>query len=114
MKHTVDMILRKYGTEMTLHRGQETVTVRGFFQPVNSTSWQSVGHTASPLGYNNRAEYLCILPAEDGLQEGDALQVLDRRYLVQRAETYCFGDRAAYRWALCVEKGTREGWGDGC
>lgn len=112
MKNTVDMILRKYGTEVTLYREQGTVTVRGFFQPVSSTSWQSVGHTVSPLGYNNRAEYLCILPAEDMLREGDAVQVLDRRYQVQRVEIYCFGDQVAYQWALCVEKGVRERWGN--
>ncbi len=111
MKSTVDMILRKYGTEITLHREQGTVTVRGFFQPVSSTSWQSVGHTVSPLGHNNRAEYLCILPSEDGLQEGDTLQVLQQSYLVQRSESYCFGDRVAYQWALCVEKGVQEAWG---
>lgn len=112
MQNAVDTILRKYGTEVTRYRGHDGVKYRGFFQPVSSTSWQSVGHMVSPLGYNNRAEYLCILPPEADIQEGDMLQVLDRFYSTQRVENYCYCDRVVYRWALCVEKGVREFWGN--
>lgn len=112
MRNTVDMLLRKYGTEITLCRGEEAVKVRGFFQPVNSTSWQSVGHTVSPLGYDNRAEHLCILPAAEEIREGDALQVQGRQYLAQRVESYCCCDQVVYRWALCVAKGVEDAWGN--
>ena len=111
MRDTVDMILQKYGTEVTLYRGYDGVKLRGFFQPVSSTSWQSVGHMVSPLGYNNRAEYLCILPAEAEIREGDVLQIQDRLYTAQRVESYCYCDRVVYRWSLCVEKGGMEVWG---
>ena len=112
MRNTVDMILRKYGTEIVLCREGVCEKVRGFFQPVNSTSWQSVGHMVSPLGYSNRAEHLCILPAENEIREGDALQVQSRCYLVQRVESYRYCDQVVYWWALCVEKGAGELWGN--
>lgn len=110
MRKMVDMILQKYGTEVTLCREQGDVTVRCFFQPVNSTSWQSIAHTASPLGYNNRAEYLCIGPAEAGIQEADVLQVQDRCYLAQRVEPYCYCGQTVYQWVLCVERGGQANW----
>lgn len=112
MRDTVDMILRKYGTEIWLHRGEETASLRGFFQPVKGTSWQSVGHTVSPLGYTNRAEHLCIVPADPEVRDGDTLQIMGRKYLVQRVESYCCCDQTLYRWVLCVEKGVEKPWGN--
>ena len=112
MRDMVELILSKYGTQILLRRGEETAVVRGFFQPVSSTSWQSVGHAVSPLGYTNRAEHLCIVPAEPEIRDGDTLEVMDRKYLVQRVESYCYGDRTVYRWVLCVEKGVEQPWGN--
>ena len=107
----LDTILHKYGTEVTLCRPEGNVSVRCFFQPVSSTSWQSIVHTVSPLGYSQRAEYLCIAPAEAGIRENETLKVLDRSYLAQRAEPYCYCGETVYQWVLCVEKGGADLWG---
>ena len=111
MRKTVDMILRKYGTEVTLRRKQGDTVVRCFFQPVSSTSWQSIEHGVSPLGYASRAEYLCIAPAKAGIQEAEVLVLGERQYLAQRVEDYrCCGE-AVYQWVLCIEKGGMDTWG---
>ena len=111
MRKTVDMILRKYGTEVTLRRNAGNVTVRCFFQPVSSTSWQSIAHTASPLGYTTQAEYLCIAPAKAGIRDGEILVHQQREYLARRVESYCCGGQDVYQWVLCVEKGGEDTWG---
>ena len=55
MRNMAEKILRQYGTDMTICSGSHRKTVRGFFQPVNSTSWQSIENEASPLGETSRA-----------------------------------------------------------
>lgn len=111
MRKTVDTILRKYGTEVTLCRKQGDVKVRCFFQPVNSTSWQSIAHTESPIGHSTRAEYLCIAPAEAGIREDDVLACGGRYYLAQRVEPYCCCAEPVYLWVLCLERGGQDTWG---
>lgn len=111
MRKTVDVILQKYGTEVVLQRQQEDVEVRCFFQQVNSTSWQSLEHAASPLGYGSRAEYLCIAPADAGIRENETLRVGNRSYLAQRVEDYRYCGEVVYQWGLCVEKGGADTWG---
>ena len=82
-----------------------------FFQPVSSTSWQSIEHGVSPLGYASRAEYLCIAPAEAGIQEAEVLVLGEKQYLAQRVEDYrCCGE-AVCQWVLCIEKGGMDTWG---
>ena len=111
MQKTVDTILKKYGVDVELQRDREKWTIRGFFQPVDSISWQSIEHGVSPLGYASRAEYLCIAPAEAGIQEAEVLVLGEKQYLAQRVEDYrCCGE-AVYQWVLCIEKGGVDTWG---
>ena len=111
MKKMVDTILRQYGTEVTLTGNGGERKCRCFFQPVNSTSWQSIESVASPLGEITRGQYTYIGPTAVALNEGDSLGLGDRDYLVRRVEPYYYRGEAIYVWALCVEKGVNDTWG---
>ena len=111
MQKMVSGILRQYGTEMRLSRGGESVTVKGFFQPVRSKSWQSMVNVETPLGEVYRGQYIYIGPAEVAVSEGDVLAVGGKHYFLRRVEKYFYGDQAAYTWGMCVEKGVNDTWG---
>ena len=111
MEKMVAKILKEFGTDLQLIRGDETWTVRGFFRAVNSKSWQSMESEATLLGEITRGQYAYIGPAEGGVKEGDTVVLGDRTYLIRRTEYYYFGDRPIYQWGLCVEKGVNDTWG---
>lgn len=111
MKRMVDKILQQYGTEVTLQGSSGERTVRCFFQPVNSTSWQSIESVASPLGEITRGQYTYVGPTDVALVEGDTLILGARDYLIRRVEPYYYSGQAVYIWGLCVEKGVNDTWG---
>lgn len=111
MRKTVEMILKKYGSDLVLQRKKGDVTLRCFFHPVKSTTWQSVEHHVSALGYTSRAEYICIVPADSDIVENDILKLGKRYYLAQRVEPYYYRGEIVYWWVLCVEKGGPDTWG---
>ena len=111
MRKTIETVMAKYGTDLTVvHEGKER-TVRGFFRAVNSKSWQSMESEASLLGEITRGQYACMVPADAGLQEGDAILLGEKSYLLRRTEFYYYGNQPVYRWGLCVEKGVNDTWG---
>lgn len=105
------MILRQHGTKMELNRSGDVVTVRGFFQPVRSKSWQSMVNQETPLGEVFRGQYIYIGPADVEVSEGDILTVGEKCYFLRRVEQYRYGDEAVYTWGMCVEKGVNDTWG---
>ena len=111
MRKMVEKILSQYGTDMTLTRGGESRTVRGFFRAVNAKSWQSMESEATLLGEISRGQYAYIGPVSGGAREGDTLTLGDRAYLFRRVEPYYYGNEAVYQWGLCVEKGVNDTWG---
>ena len=111
MRSAVERIFAKYGTGLTIHSGEKSITVRGFFRAVNSKSWQSMESEASLLGEITRGQYVYMGPAEVTIQEGDTLRLGQRSYVFRRVEPYYFGDEPIYRWGLCVEKGVNDIWG---
>jgi hypothetical protein len=111
MKKMVRTILRQHGTSMELTRGAETITVKGFFQPVRSKSWQSLVNQATPLGEVIRGQYIYIGPADVAVSEGDILTVGNKSYFLRRVEIYRYGDEPVYTWGMCVEKGVNDTWG---
>ncbi len=100
-----------YGTDLTILRGEERKTVRGFFRAVNSKSWQSMESEASLLGEISRGQYAYLGPAEGDVREGDTIALGQRVYLLRRVEQYYYGNQALYQWGLCVEKGVNDTWG---
>ena len=111
MKKTVEQVLRKYGTDLTIVSEEETKTVRGFFRAVNSKSWQSMESEATLLGEISRGQYAYMGPADAGVKEGDTILLGDRVSLLRRVELYYYGNQAIYQWGLCVEKGVNDTWG---
>lgn len=111
MKKTVEKVLAKYGTDMTIVSEHGSKTVRGFFRAVNSKSWQSMESEATLLGEISRGQYAFLGPADVGIEEGDTILLGGRSYLLRRAEQYYYGNEAIYQWGLCVEKGVNDTWG---
>lgn len=111
MRKMVDGILRQYGTAMTLEQAAGEKTVRGFFQPVRSKSWQNIVNAASALGEFSRRQYIYIGPAGTPVEEGNTLMLGERAYLFRRVEYYYYADEPVYIWGLCVEKGVSDTWG---
>lgn len=113
MRKMVDTILRQHGTAMTVQSSGDgsSVTVRGFFQPVRSKSWQHAEFVATPLGEVSRGQYVYIGPASVAVNEGDGLQVSGRCFRFRRVEPYFYEEQEIYRWGLCVEEGGAAAWG---
>lgn len=96
----VEKILKTHGTDMTVVRGAERFTVRGFFQPVTGKGENMSRITLSPLGRVDRGQYVYIGPLEPALAPGDELEDC----IVRRAEPVS----GCYVWAMCVKKGGGE------
>ncbi len=111
MKKMVDGILRQYGSKMILERSQGTVTVKGFFQPVRSKSWQSLNNVTTPLGEVPRRQYIYIGPVDTAVSLGDVLTIGESSYVFRRVEPYWYGEEPVYIWGMCVEKGVNDTWG---
>lgn len=111
MRKTVEKIIARHGTDMTVTSGSEQKTVRGFFRAVNSKSWQSMESEATLLGEISRGQYAYIGPVDAAVKEGDTLSLGEKTYLFRRTELYYYGNQAVYQWGLCVEKGVNDTWG---
>ena len=111
MRKSVERVMARYGTDMTIAGEEGTKTVRGFFRAVNSKSWQSMESEATLLGEISRGQYAYMGPAGIAVREGDTLTLGDRTYLFRRVEAYYYGKEAVYLWGLCVEKGVNDTWG---
>ena len=111
MRAAAEQVMERFGTELTIHHGSETKTLRGFFRAVNSKSWQSMESEATLLGEISRGQYAYIGPMSAGVREGDTLTLGDRTYLFRRVEPYYYRNQAVYQWGLCVEKGVNDTWG---
>ena len=111
MRQTVEKVLSRHGTDLTIVSGLERKTVRGFFRAVNSKSWQSMESEASLLGEITRGQYVYMGPVGGAVKEGDSLVLGNRSYLFRRTELYYYGNQAVYQWGLCVEKGVNDTWG---
>lgn len=111
MRRTLETILSRFGTDMTIVSGGEETTVRGFFRAVNSKSWQNMESVVSLLGEISRGQYVYMGPADGAVQEGDTLILGNRTYLFRRVEPYYYQNQPVYQWGLCVEKGVNDTWG---
>ena len=111
MKKTMETLMARWGTDMTIVSGEEETTVRGFFRAVNSKSWQNMESVVSLLGEISRVQYVYIGPAGAAVKEGDTLNLGTKSYLFRRVEPYYFKNQPIYLWGLCVEKGVNDTWG---
>ena len=111
MRGTVEKLLSRFGTDMTIVSGEQENTVRGFFRAVHSKSWQNMESVVSLLGEISRGQYVYMGPVDAAAKEGDTLILGNRTYLFRRVEPYYYGNQPIYQWGLCVEKGVNDTWG---
>ena len=111
MRRMVEKILDSYGAAVTLEGQSGEHTLRAFFQPVRSKSWQYLEGNYSPLGEVPRGQYVYIGPAGQQVQTGETLEVGEKDYMLRRVEPVYYGEEIAYYWGMCVEKGGEDTWG---
>ena len=107
----VAKILKKYGTAMTLCRGEESWEVRAFLQPVLSKGWDTSDAEYSPLGEIPRGRYVYIGPTVPEAAAGDTVLMDGKAYLMRRCDVIRDGKGPVYCWGLCLEKGGEDDWG---
>ena len=107
----MDKVFRRYGVEAKVAHGGTEETVRIFFQPSTSKSWQNMEPLMNPLGKGPGGQFLYIGPAEVEIRSGDQVTVAGKSYILRRAEAILDADGPVYRWGLCVEKGRDDVWG---
>lgn len=108
MRKLIDRVFARYGTEAVLSTGENTDTLRVFFQSVNSKSWQNMEKVFHPLGFEPRGQYICMLPADAAAENGSTLTVAGNDYLICRVEKMPICTNPVYQWAICTGKGSEE------
>ena len=111
MGSLVERMMNQYGAAVRLCRGGEEWPVKAFFQSVRSKSWDMSDSDYSPLGEIPRGRHVYIGPLEPEAQAGDTVWVENKAYLVRRSEIIRDGCGPVYCWALCLEKGGEDNWG---
>lgn len=110
MRRMIERVLKQYGVPAVLEHDGQNISLRIFFQPSMSKSWDSMNPIVTPLGQLPGGQYLYIGPAEQAVSQGDLVQVASGSYIVRRAETYLDQNGPVYQWALCVRKGSDKPW----
>ena len=110
MRRMIGKLLKQYGVPAVLEHEGQSISLRIFFQPSMSKSWDSMNPIVTPLGQLPGGQYLYIGPAEQPVSQGDLVQVASGSYLVRRSETYLDWNGPVYQWALCVRKGSDMVW----
>ena len=111
MRQMVEKILETYGTAAVLQQESSSSSIRVFFQPVRSKSWQYLEGNYSPLGEIPRGQYVYIGPVEPAAAAGDTLSINTKAYWLRRTELILDANGPVYCWGMCVEKGGEDTWG---
>lgn len=101
MEEVVESIIRKYGSELQLIRGEDRLPFRGFLQPVREKSQQAYQREETVLGEFPRGKYVFMAEADCPAAEGDILQAGENYFDVCRTELMYGTERPAYLWGLC-------------
>ena len=111
MRQAIEQILTDYGSPLRLEQDGQVFSVRAFFQPVRSKSWQYLEGNYSPLGEIPRGQYVYLGPVAPEAKAGDSLTVGEKAYWLRRTELVRDQNGPVYCWGLCVEKGGEDTWG---
>lgn len=111
MQDVIRRMMEKWGTAMRLCRNGAQWDVKAFFDSVRSKSWDVSDSDYSPLGEIPRGRHVYMGPLEPEAAAGDTLWVGEKAYLVRRSEIVRGGRGPLYCWALCLEKGGEDTWG---
>lgn len=108
MERMIGKILRTHGRRVRLLRDAAQEELRGFLEADTGRIDRLMQLHPGPLGLENRRRYVWIGPADRPLREDDELLADGKSYLVRSAQTVYAGEKPAYVWAMCVEKGETE------
>lgn len=108
MHSKLKKVMERWGKTVTLQRNGESF--KAFLQETGSRAWQNMEKAFTPLGEIPRGQYLYLGPKEPALAVGDVLLQGGRYYELRRTEMVYFGEKPAYCWGLCVEKGGEDRW----
>lgn len=111
MHRTIEKLIQRYGTPMTLTQGEEISEIFAFLQESHSKSEGGAQLEMSVLGEVPKGVYVYIGPVTPQAEKGDTLTLGDKSYLVRRADLVMAGEHSAYCWGICVEKGGDVRWG---
>jgi len=110
MEKTLEKIMDRWGTSVTLRSGGADTDFKAFLQETGSRTWQNMEKVFTPLGEVPRGQYLYLGPRKPVPQVGDVLIMGGRIFELRRAEEIYYGDKPVYCWGLCVEKGGEDTW----
>lgn len=111
MRRMLEKILCCYGREVEIRGQGENSTVRAFLQPVTGRGENMIRIGNTPLGAQEKGQFLYIGPVSPELEEGDSLYCPEGEFLVRRCEIVHGTGGPAYRWGMCVRKGAEDTWG---
>lgn len=100
-----------HGRDLTLIRGEERFSLRGFLQPVTGKVERLAMVKMEPLGEESRDRFIYIGPAEPEAAQDDMILSGGREYRVRSAQVIWGNGEPVYCWAMCVEKGSEDNWG---
>ncbi len=110
MERAIRRLLRRYGGELRLARGDEVSDFRGFLYPVRSEARQNTQWELTALGQIPRGRYVLIAPAGLSCKAGDVVTRGEKAYLLRQVEQLYYCQSPVYTWALCTEKGGDDPW----
>ena len=110
MRKITDRVFARYGIDAVLNPSQEAADCKVFFWSVNSKSWQNMQSRYGVLGKAPSGRYVCLLPAETSVKEGDFVAVNGYVYQICRVEDYLDAKGLVCRWALCDMRGSEDNW----
>ncbi len=111
MKKLMQRLFARYGTEAVLNSYNGIMSVKVFFESVNSKSWQNMEARHHVLGKLPKGQYICRFAADVPVAAGNMLTVEGSQYIVCRVEDMLGPGGCVYRWALCTKKGGEDTWG---
>lgn len=110
MLRTIAKMISRYGTPMTLVQNGQEIPIRAFFQETKSKSQGSAEREFVALGEVPKGLFVYIGPVTPEAEAGNTLLWRQREFELRRAEVVMVGEKAAYCWGLCVEKGGADQW----
>ena len=105
MVGSIEKVLKRYGSQLTVQKDGKHLEFRGFLQHFRSKSKGYAEYTFSPLGQIPGGQYVLLAPLQPELRVGDVLTQQKMQVEVRRLETVEYCGQPAYRWGLCVKKG---------
>lgn len=108
MRASLNKLLRRYGSCITLQRDGEETVFSGFLNHTGSHSQQNMEARFEPHGQISGGQHVLVAPLQPELKPGDTLVLGQQRYLLRRLEVQWYGKEKLCQWGLCTESGGDE------